>query len=188
MESAHFHKHGVLPNLSEQQLVDCDTLANSGCNGGWYDTAWQYLKKGSNSQDDYPYHAVDQRCQEINNLFVSTVSDCNGGPNYVCQNPGKSGDEDELTAALNDFPQSVAVDASTFQFYNGGVFYSSSCSSSRLNHAVYAVGYGTEGGQDYYIVKNSWGKAWGESGYIKMSRNRNNNCGIANYPGYAIAA
>merc|ERR1711962_504193 len=62
--------------------------------------------------------------------------------------------------------------------------YSRSCSSRRLNHAVLAVGYRSEGGQDYYLVKNSWGTRWGAGGYIKMARNRRNNCGIASKPSY----
>jgi C1A family cysteine protease len=99
-----------------------------------------------------------------------------------------SGSEYDLTAAVaNIGPISVAVDANTLQFYSSGIYYSSNCSSSDLNHGVTVVGYGTSStGLDYYIVKNSWGSTWGENGYIYMSRNRNNNCGIATAGSYPI--
>ncbi|MGH0185496.1 UNVERIFIED_CONTAM: hypothetical protein FKN15_018247 [Acipenser sinensis] len=80
-------------------------------------------------------------------------------------------------------PVAVGIDATRFSFhhYRGGLYYEPSCSSQKLNHAVLVVGYGTENGHDYWIVKNSWGISWGENGYVRMARNRDNNCGIATY-------
>ncbi|KAK2554731.1 Cathepsin L [Acropora cervicornis] len=87
-----------------------------------------------------------------------------------------SGDENALESATATVgPISVAIDASHM-----------SCSSTQLDHGVLVVGYGTYEGNDYWLVKNSWGTSWGMEGYIMMSRNRNNQCGIATSASYPL--
>lgn len=66
------------------------------------------------------------------------------------------------------------------------MYYEDSCSTHDLDHAVLIVGYGNENGWDHWLVKNSWGTTWGEEGYIKMARNKHNNCGIATSPYYPL--
>ena len=70
-----------------------------------------------------------------------------------------------------------------------GVFDDPSCSSAVEDqaHAVLAVGYGTENGKDYWLIKNSWSTHWGDEGYIKIAR-KNNICGVATSPSYPILA
>lgn len=46
-----------------------------------------------------------------------------------------------------------------------------------LDHAALAVGYGVEEGEPYWLIKNSWSKAWGDQGYIKIAM-KNDNCGV----------
>ncbi|XP_049660142.1 cathepsin K isoform X3 [Accipiter gentilis] len=79
-------------------------------------------------------------------------------------------------------PVSVGIDASlpSFQFYSRGVYYDESCNAENINHAVLAVGYGTQKGTKHWIIKNSWGEEWGNKGYVLLARNMNNACGIAN--------
>jgi cathepsin L len=74
----------------------------------------------------------------------------------------------------------------SIQFYHSGVYDEVQCSPQQLDHGVLCVGYGTYQGKDYWLVKNSWGTRWGVDGYVRMSRNKSNQCGIASSASYPL--
>ncbi|XP_076450639.1 cathepsin L-like peptidase [Babylonia areolata] len=181
LEGQHFKKTGTLVSLSEQNLMDCSRKeGNHGCEGGLMDQAFTYIKKnkGVDTEESYPYRARDENCH----FSPANVGATDTG--YVDITQGSESDLQSAVATVG--PISVAIDASkrSFQLYRSGVYYEPKCSSERLDHGVLAVGYGTAGSEDYWLVKNSWGAQWGMNGYIQMSRNRNNNCGIATQASY----
>merc|ERR1712054_195160 len=137
MEGAHFLASGKLESLSEEQLVQCSTV-NSGCNGGLMDYAFEYAEKTPMVLEDaYPYTSGTG--------FTGVPADKSGAA---------------LKAAVAKQPVSVAIEADrmAFQGYTGGVITGSACGTS-LDHGVLAVGYGTEDGEDYFLVRNSWGSS-----------------------------
>uniref|UniRef100_A0A7N0T3C3 Cysteine protease n=1 Tax=Kalanchoe fedtschenkoi TaxID=63787 RepID=A0A7N0T3C3_KALFE len=175
---------GEMSTLSEQELVDCDRAYNQGCNGGLMDYAFDFIIKngGIDTEGDYPYKAADGACDpNRKNAHVVTID----GYEDVPEN-----DESALKKAVAHQPVSVAIEAGgrAFQLYVSGVF--SGLCGTELDHGVVAVGYGTENGRDYWIVRNSWGPDWGESGYIRLERNVANSttgkCGIAMEASYPV--
>ncbi len=185
VEGAWFIAKKQLVSLSEQQLIDCSTAqGNQGCNGGMMDYAFQYIitNGGITGEQEYPYTATGPNaCAAAGKPVAATIS------SYTDVTPSSDA---ALMAALAKQPVSVAIEAdqSSFQFYSGGVM-TAACGTA-LDHGVLAVGYGTESGQDYYKVKNSWGSDWGMNGYILLGRGTafapNGQCGILMDPSYPV--
>ena len=165
MEGAHFLKTGKLLKLSEQQFVDCDPQSE-GCNGGLEMYAFEYAKKNPQElETDYPYTARTGKCKANKSKELVEAT------KYAAV-PKKS--SSQLKAAIAAQPTCVSVDASSrkWQLYSGGIFNDSKRTTERdLDHAITAVGYGSENGQNYWIVRNSWTASWGEKGYIRMADN-----------------
>jgi len=151
------------------------------CYGGWYYSAWDYLKTHeAETEQDYPYTSGNggwSSCEyESSKGITSVVS-------YAAVTPN---DPDQLKAALNEQPTSVAIEADklVFQFYTSGVITGSGCGTT-LDHAVLATGYGTDDstGEEFFMVKNSWGTSWGDNGYVRIGvASGSGVCGINEEP------
>jgi len=208
LEGAYQIKNNKFISFSEQQLVSCSpptcrtaagACSNDGCDGGIPDNAFRWIQKngGLCSGADYLYTsgAGDSGtcitgCKNVEGSNITAITD-------VDRN------EAALKSAAYQQPVAVAIDAASthFQSYKSGIFTGAAASGSGssavpecgtiLDHAVLVVGYGTDGGADYWKVRNSWGATWGENGYVRMSRaetpakSNGADCGIlkaASYP------
>ena len=97
-----------------------------------------------------------------------------------------SGSVSALTAAVYQQPVSIFIQANqkAIKQYGSGVF--TGLCGQRLDHGVLVVGYGTDAdsGLDYWNIKNSWGSAWGEEGYIRIEKSDADRCGVLDAPSY----
>jgi len=185
LEGALMKSTGKLVSLSEQNLVDCSRPeGNMGCNGGLMDDAFTYVMDngGLDTEASYPYEGQDLECRynATNSAvkvksFVDVIAGSEAALKKDCTNNG---------------PISIAIDAGhrSFQFYSTGIYDEPECSSSQLDHGVLLVGYGRDGylGGKYWLVKNSWSEKWGLDGYIKMTKDKDNQCGVASSASYPI--
>ncbi|XP_062087134.1 probable cysteine protease RD19D [Humulus lupulus] len=178
VEGANFIATGKLLNLSEQQLVDCDhtcdpsekDACDDGCGGGLMTNAYKYVIEagGLEEETSYPYTGKKGQCKfEADKVAVKVV-------NFTIIPI----DENQIAANLvHQGPLAVGLNAVFMQTYIGGVSCPLICGKRWVNHGVLMVGYGSKGYsilrfryKPYWIIKNSWGKRWGENGYYKICR------------------
>lgn len=174
---------GSLVDLSEQEIVDCASgkgYYNLGCNGGQEDSAFKYMiNEGQCADAGYPYTATSGTCKKCDSI-VHFSSCYDVAPN----------DQISLKGALAKNPVVIAIEADTryFQSYSSGILTDAAKCGTNLDHAVEIVGYGSENGVDYWVVRNSWGASWGENGYVRLARSNSKNdpgvCGLAVQPSF----
>jgi cathepsin L len=151
LEGQHFNATGKLISLSVQQLVDCSNQqGNQGCVNGSASQAFEYIKEnnGIEDEDSYPYENIDYKCRFNASKIVATDT----GFTYI-----KSKDEDALQQAVATIgPISIAIDSNhpAFQLYKSGVYHQAFCSEKVLDRAMLVVGYGTDTGKEFWLVKN----------------------------------
>jgi len=185
IESAYALKTGILPVLSEQQVLDCTPNPNQcggtgGCGGGTAELAYARIMilGGLGSEWMYPYtswYGSNYQCQ---NSHISPVAVLSG---YKVLPPNQY--SPVLTALATVGPLAIAVDASSWSDYETGVYDGCNQTSPDIDHVVQLVGYGTDPTHgDYWIVRNSWTPSWGEKGFIRLRRESTPRCGIDTHP------
>ena len=172
VETALAIKTGVLTKLSEQQIVDCSTIKNGGpnmgVNGGQIAPTFEWIGKvgGLCTEQAYPYVSGTTTKTGTCQQTCSKVS----GTDVQCVVNVKPKSDSDMMTALSKTVVTIAVegDETTFQLYKSGVF-TGKCGTT-LDHAVALVGYGSQNGLDYYILRNSWSSSWGDGGYMLIGR------------------
>jgi C1A family cysteine protease len=166
-------------DFSPQQIVDCSSDGNYGCDGGNFEPTFNYLKQQGNkiaTEDSYPYVGTKETCTtdgvdqiDLEQLNATLI---------------ESGDETALAEALVNYgPMYIAINANHefVMFYRNGIVTTDDCPPDQLNHAVTLVGYGYDDiiQMSYWLIKNSWGTGWGENGYFRIAKDAGNMCGVA---------
>ncbi|WKX92829.1 hypothetical protein Q1695_010678 [Nippostrongylus brasiliensis] len=175
VEAASAIKTGQLIRLSEQEMVDCDSQ-NNGCQGGYRPYAMNFVQThGLMKEEDYPYCGTDHNScrlkRDLERVFIK---------NYRMLSTNEDIIADWIAA---NGPATFGMNVTKAMYsYRSGVFSPSKedCEKHSLgSHALTFIGYGTENGQPFWLVKNSWGSQWGQNGFFKLQRGQNV-CGLAN--------
>jgi len=180
LEGAYFKKTKKLLSFSEQQLVEC-VAGFVGCDGGAAAAGVLYVQSnaGLALETTYPYTSGNGAYNPCTSSSMAMVS---LNPSYV----DVPSDDLSLMTALNTYgpiPATVSVNAQ-FMSYTSGVMNPATSCDVTNNHAILVVGYGKDPttGQNFWKIKNSWSTAWGENGYLRLSRDVPNSCGVSVEP------
>ncbi|XP_065360558.1 procathepsin L-like [Calliphora vicina] len=177
-----FRKTGKLIDLSEQNLVDCGKkeYGLDGCDGGFQEYAFEFVttQKGIANGEKYPYVANKKTCSYKDNLKAAGIT------GFAVIEPKDEETMKKVIATLGPLACSINGPQS-LKLYDKGIFNDKECNKGEPNHSILVVGYGSENGQDYWIVKNSWSQVWGEDGYFRLPRGKNY-CFIASECSYPI--
>jgi len=177
IESAYAIKYNVTIDLSEEQLIDC---MNTTCTGRSTKKGLEYVvENGVQSETQYPYTAskgVSGSCQENKQARHYSITGFKllATPSPVNKTQWLATDQAIMATLVSGGPVSVSVDVSgdNFKNYKSGVF-NTPAQGSISWHAMLIVGWGTDAGTDYWIIKNQWGTNWGEKGYLRFLRGGN---------------
>uniref|UniRef100_A0A2A4JAL6 Uncharacterized protein n=1 Tax=Heliothis virescens TaxID=7102 RepID=A0A2A4JAL6_HELVI len=174
VESLYGIKHKDTLDLSVQQVIDCST-ENHGCHGGVMSKVFRYLldNGGSEPNTDYPYEGKQGDCRFDQEKVKVKLSNCH---TYSLESQEKV-----KQLLYHNGPIVIGIKGYGVMFYTGGIISDKHCDVGELDHGVLLVGYGSENGSDYWIVKNSWGTRYGEKGYFRMQRREGGfACGMMN--------
>jgi cathepsin L len=165
-----------LYDLSPQQIATCapnplECGGKGNCQGATAELAFDYVANSGGLYDEFQmpyteYYGVESKCALPSDTPRATIS------GYVKLEENNY--EQLMYAVATVGPIAVSVDASNWHSYSSGIFNGCNQSNPDINHAVVLVGYGTDyiSGQDYWLVRNSWSASWGESGYIRLLRQK----------------
>ncbi|KAI8119989.1 Cathepsin L [Lucilia cuprina] len=184
LEGHLFRRTGLLIPLSEQNLVDCaEDYGSMGCDGGFQEYGFEYIRDhGVSLEAKYPYTEMENAQCGRNETYDKGVFI----RDYARIKPGDEEKMKEVIATLGPLACSINADLISFGQYSGGIFDDDACNQGEVNHSVVVVGYGTENGRDYWIIKNSYSSNWGENGFMKLPRNENSFCGVASECSYPL--
>ena len=181
IEGAYAQLNNVLKSFSEKEILDCtyNYLEHDACHGGMTEDAWLYIKKNQRlaTLEEVPYDFARHR-----SCYYAHQDVPNGLKNVLYERRYKvEATDDALETAVAERVLAVSmIVEDDFWGYDEGVYGGCENEDSSVNHAVTMVGYTA----DSWKVKNSWGRDWGENGYVRFSRATENNCRLAEFAMY----
>ena len=178
IEAGYKGTRGKLKSFAEQELLECVDEARNGCAGGWPIKAFQYSQRRLATTLNYPYLAEDRgKCD------MSTVPNGLKSARVMGHVSVRHGESDHISAIAINPTTALFQVTLAFHYYRDGVIKDTTCLGAP-NHAVVVVGYAFR----HYLVKNSWGRDWGDGGFVKFAR-WHDGCGLHKnvvYPTFAV--